>query len=363
MKLFWKWTAAALAAGICACNFAFPSVSAKTEDSSSNVYLCDEGDFLSDSEFQTAMEELQNAADESGMNVALWIGNTEIGDGSDEDTVAFCDDTYEELYGIDTDGVFLYLDMSGAYSLYDYLSTSGKGQFYYSNGEDYDRVSTMIQDVEEYLERGNEDLPSAIHSFCHNLEYYADRGAPSDKYYTYNKSTGKYLILQDDQVQQVDKLPSEYTSEYTAVFSWGTIIVLAVAVGLIAFLIALLSIRKRYQFKTAGSLQRYLVTNDVQYLERSDQFMRTYTAAAVEAAAAATAVLPAAATAEEVDTDERTDIPSHYCGRRNGLLHHGRGILPFRRRPAPHPGRISPPCLCGNDAFRSVSVRLYLHRR
>lgn len=131
-----------------------------------------------DSEFQTAMEELQNAADESGMNVALWIGNTEIGDGSDEDTVAFCDDTYEELYGIDTDGVFLYLDMSGAYSLYDYLSTSGKGQFYYSNGEDYDRVSTMIQDVEEYLERGNEDLPSAIHSFCHDLEYYADRGAP-----------------------------------------------------------------------------------------------------------------------------------------------------------------------------------------
>ena len=46
---------------------------------------------------------------------------------------------------------------------------------------------------------------------------------------------------------------------------------------LIAFLIALLSIRKRYQFKTAGSLQRCLVTNDVQYLERSDQFMRTYT--------------------------------------------------------------------------------------
>ena len=273
MKLFWKWTAAALAAGICACNFAFPSVSAKTEDSSSNVYLCDEGDFLLDSEFQTAMEELQNAADESGMNVALWIGNTEIGDGSDEDTVAFCDDTYEELYGIDTDGVFLYLDMSGAYSLYDYLSTSGKGQFYYSNGEDYDRVSTMIQDVEEYLERGNEDLPSAIHSFCHDLEYYADRGAPSEKYYTYNKSTGKSLILQAAQVKRVDNLPSEYT----AVFSWGTIIVLAVAVGLIAFLIALLSIRKRYQFKTAGSLQRCLVTNDVQYLERSDQFMRTYT--------------------------------------------------------------------------------------
>ena len=91
MKKIWKWTAAAMAVGICVCNFAVPSVLAKTEDSSSNAYLCDEGDFLSDSEFQKAMDELQATADETGMNVAVWIGSTQIGDGSDEDTVAFCD--------------------------------------------------------------------------------------------------------------------------------------------------------------------------------------------------------------------------------------------------------------------------------
>ena len=79
MKTIWKQTAAALAAGICICNLTLPAVSAKTEDSSNNVYLCDEGDFLSDAEFQEAMDELQEAADESGMNVALWIGNTAIG--------------------------------------------------------------------------------------------------------------------------------------------------------------------------------------------------------------------------------------------------------------------------------------------
>ena len=45
--------------------------------------------------------------------------------------------TYEELYGMNTDGVFLYLDMSGEASLFDYLSTSGKGQFYYTDNEDY----------------------------------------------------------------------------------------------------------------------------------------------------------------------------------------------------------------------------------
>ena len=165
MKTIWKQTAAALAAGICICNLTLPAVSAKTEDSSNNVYLCDEGDFLSDAEFQEAMDELQEAADESGMNVALWIGNTAIGDNSDADTIAFCDETYEELYGMNTDGVFLYLDMSRetSLSLFDYLSTSGKGQFYYTDNEDYNRVGTMIQDVEEYLPRGEEDLPSAIH--------------------------------------------------------------------------------------------------------------------------------------------------------------------------------------------------------
>lgn len=273
MKTLWKWTAAVLAAGICTCNFAFPAVSAKTEDSSSNVYLCDEGDFLSDAEFQAAMDELQEAADKSGMYVALWIGDSVIGNDSDADTIAFCDDTYEDLFGINTDGVFLYLDMSGAPSLFDYLSTSGKGQFYYTDSEDYNRVGTIIQEVEEHLPRGEEDLPAAIHSFCYNLEYYADQGVPTDKYYTYNKDTGKYLIMQDDQVQEVSELPKEYT----ATLSWGTIIVIAIVIGLITGISSLLSIRKRYQFKTAGSMQNYLITNDVQYLQRTDRYLRTYT--------------------------------------------------------------------------------------
>ena len=359
MKTIWKQTAAALAAGICICNLTLPAVSAKTEDSSNNVYLCDEGDFLSDAEFQEAMDELQEAADESGMNVALWIGSTAIGDNSDADTIAFCDETYEELYGMNTDGVFLYLDMSGETSLFDYLSTSGKGQFYYTDNEDYNRVGIMIQDVEEYLPRGEEDLPSAIHIFCSDLKYYADQGVPTDKYYTYNKDTGKYLIMQDGQVQEVSKLPEEYT----AILSWGTIVILAVLIGVIAFGISVLSIRNRYKFKAAGSLQNYLVANDVQYLQRSDQYLRTFppraAAAVAEAAAAATAVLPAAATAAEADTDERTDIPSDHSGRRNGLLRHGRGILSLRCGAAPHSRRVSPADVCGDDAFRPVSVRLY----
>ena len=134
-------------------------------------------------------------------------------------------------------------------------------------------MGIMIQDVEEYLPRGEEDLPSAIHIFCSDLKYYADKGVPTDKYYTYNKDTGKYLIMQDGQVQEVSKLPEEYP----AIPSWGTIVILAVLIGVIAFGISVLSIRNRYKFKAAGSLQNYLVANDVQYLQRSDQYLRTYT--------------------------------------------------------------------------------------
>lgn len=273
MKKIWKWTAAAMAVGICACNFAVPSVLAKTEDSSSNAYLCDEGDFLSDSEFQKAMDELQATADETGMNVAVWIGSTQVGDCSDEDTVAFCDDHYDELYGINTDGVFLYLDMSDEDSLYDYLSTSGKGQFYYTNSEDYNRVGTIISEVEEELPRGEEDLPSAVHVFCHDLEYYYQSGVPSDTYYVYNADTGKYQYLENDTLKEAKKLPEEYT----AVCSWGTIVIFSVLIGLIAGGISLLSIRNRYKFKTAGSMQNYLVASEVQYRKRTDQFLRTYT--------------------------------------------------------------------------------------
>ena len=53
--------------------------------------------------------------------------------------------------------------------------------------------------------------------------------------------------------------------------------ILAVLIGVIAFGISVLSIRNRYKFKAAGSLQNYLVANDVQYLQRSDQYLRTYT--------------------------------------------------------------------------------------
>lgn len=268
MKLFWKITGIMLSLGILSAAAVLPA-SAKTEDQTDTVYLCDEGDWLTESQFSDVMEDLKDAADETGMNIGVWLGSTPMGESQ---TIAFCDDTYDMLYGINTDGVFLYLDLSGESDLFDYISTSGKGQFYYTNSSKYDRISDIFSDMNPYLTRGNEDVPQAVYEFCFNLKSYAEQGAPSDTYYTYDSGTGTYLIMEDGVVKEVSELPEEYT----AVASWGMIILVSVLIGLTAGIISFVIIRRRYRFKNPGSMQHYLEKGNVRYSVRTDRFLRKY---------------------------------------------------------------------------------------
>ena len=267
MKKLWNCAAVLLSLGICGAAAIAP-VSAYTEDLTDTVYLYDEGEKLTDSEFQQVYSSLKEAAAETGMNLGVCIGSTPMGQS---ETIALCDDTYDALYGINTDGVFLYLDLSGEENLFDYISTSGKGQFYYTNSENDDRVSAIFDEMNPYLSRGNEDVPSAVDAFCDELEYYAEMGAP-DYYYTYNSDNGKYLIMENNVIKEVDELPEEYT----AVFSWGTIVLIALVMGLAAGGISLLVIWRRYQFKTAGDMRNYREQNKIRFTQRSDQFLRQY---------------------------------------------------------------------------------------
>lgn len=268
MKQLWKITGAVLSLGIL-CTMAAVPVSAMAVDQTDTVYLCDEGDWLTDSEFDDIMEDLKETAEETGMYIGVWIGSEPMGESQ---TIAFCDDTYDELFGINTDGVFLYLDMSGEADLFDYISTSGKGQFYYTNSSEYDRISEIFSDMNPYLERGNEDVPMAVYEFCFHLRFYAEQGVPSDTYYTYNSDTGTYLIMEDGVVQEVSELPEEYT----AIASWSTILLVSVLLGLAAGGISLLVIRRSYRFKSPGSMQHYLEKGNIHYSNRTDRFLRQY---------------------------------------------------------------------------------------
>ena len=73
--------AALLTIGLCAGAMALPTAATTSVAQEDNVYLCDEGYLLTDSEFSAVLSELQDTADQTGMNIGVWIGTTEIGDG------------------------------------------------------------------------------------------------------------------------------------------------------------------------------------------------------------------------------------------------------------------------------------------
>ena len=242
------------------------SVFAESFNSTDMVYFCDEGNKLSATEFETVFLMLEETAEETQMHIGVWIGSTAMGEYATE---SFCDETYDDTFGINTDGIFLYLDCSEETDLYDYISTSGSGQFYYTNSEEYDRISAMWDDMDAYLSRGNEDIPGAITAFCDDIIYYAAIGAPSNTYYTYNDDTNEYLYLQDGEMIAADSLPVSYRLRNIS----GTMLLILIGISLAVSAIVLLMIRKKYRFKEAENISFYLQDNKVQFTLRTDRFI------------------------------------------------------------------------------------------
>ena len=69
------------------------------------------------------------------MNICVFIAGPEHL-MSDQYEVQFCKDSYSERFGEDTDGVFLYIDMTGKKPAYDYMATAGKAILFYQDNVD-----------------------------------------------------------------------------------------------------------------------------------------------------------------------------------------------------------------------------------
>lgn len=241
------------------------------EKKADNIWLCDEANSLTEDEFDYLVTCLQDTSDYTGMNIGVWVGGEPLGYG-EESTIRFCDDNYDQQFGINTDGVFLYIDMSGESDLFDYLSTSGMGQFYYTNSDDNNRVHEMIVGIESHLPRGNEDVSQAIIRLCTDMELYYDVGVP-EGYYTYNAGNGEYLYSENGKIKSVydyDDLPAECRDAA----SWGSIVLTAIVAGLLGFGISLLVIWRSYRFKSPGDIRNYLESGRVRMTFQEDRFLR-----------------------------------------------------------------------------------------
>lgn len=233
-----------------------------------NAVLYDEGGWLDSEEYNTCLSYLQNAADTTGMNVAMVLGSQSRSEYTIE---SLADASYDELFGPGTDGLLYYMDLSGADSPYDYISTCGMGQMYYTNDSTYDRINAIFDVVFPYLTpAGSEDVPGAVEAFADEVIYYYEQGIP-DRYYVYDDVYDEYYYVEDGQLQ------TSATKPYISVEGLLALTAGGLLVGLIAALITFFGVKMHYRFKSALTPTAYVNRKNLVFHHQYDRFVREYT--------------------------------------------------------------------------------------
>ncbi|MBR1555812.1 MAG: hypothetical protein IJ644_10560 [Oscillospiraceae bacterium] len=258
--------------------------------SAAEIQLYDEGNRLKTDEFVEVAERLNEAAENINMNVVAILGSEVRSDTTIE---SMADSVYDQLYGNKTDGICIYIDLSSAAHPYDYISTSGLGQFYYTNSSESNRVDSMLYAVEKYLYPiGSEDAVGALKEFANQLENYYEIGIP-DKYWVYDDVYHEYYHVENGQIITTSGKP--YID--TANLVMGGIV--GLVIGLCAAAITSASVKSKYKFMYQISPTTYLNKKTVHYTEQSDRFIRERTS--------------------------RTHVSSSSGGRSGGGSHHSGG--------------------------------------
>lgn len=236
--------------------------------------IYDEANYLKTDEYEICLEVLQDAAERTGMNVGLVLG----AQLRSEFTIrSLADSAYDSMFGKGTDGLLYYMDLSGAYEPYDYISTSGLGQFYYTNSEKVDRINAIFDDVFPYLTpAGSEDVPAAVEMLAEDIVYYYEEGVPN-RYYVYDDVYEQYMYLEDGKIVMSPTLPLSHVDLSEII---GKLVMLAffgIGAGLIVAVIVFFCVKHHYKFKSSLSPTAYINRKNLVIHRQHDNFIRTYT--------------------------------------------------------------------------------------
>lgn len=213
---------------------------------------------------QELNESIVRYSEELQMNILVWIGGSYR---SDHDTEIFADDTYDEIYGEDTDGVFYYLDLSGKRPAYDYISTSGKAVLMYES-----KINSMFSYLDNYLPASGqtiypEDIYSAVMAFLSLLKSHYNNNASSSLTYYHDTSSGKYFYYKgNDLIITKSKPPA----------LWFRSVFIGILIGAIVGLLVYFLTALRYRFKSSANPTVYMKNEASRFHERSDTLLRSY---------------------------------------------------------------------------------------
>ncbi len=269
MKTIWKRLACVSAVLLTAMTLLLP-VSAQRQfpDIKENCRVYDVADYLTDDEEEELTERIRETADHIDMYFAIVIVGRETHFNSDTSVMNYADNYYDKLFNpeqdVDTDGLLLVINNS---TKYDYVTTSGMGQFYYTNADNNNRVEEMLEDITSNLNGGR--YLQAAKYFCTLTERNYDKGVPK-RYYIedFGNHYGQYAYLnKNNEIVYADRPP----------YNWLGSGLVFLLIGLVAAVITGLCIKHAYRFKKAVNPTNYICKNNTILHESTDTFLRQYT--------------------------------------------------------------------------------------
>lgn len=191
-------------------------------------YLCelyDYADELYEDEIENIERRLEKTSEKTGLNLCVVVNNSiEGGEYAYQD---YADVFYEENFGINTDGICLFVRFDPNYV---HFSTSGKAQDYYNR-----RTDKILDGMVSDLRR--RDIESAVDNMCDDLEHY------------YKVDNLKWLF-----------------------FSLAGLVI-GIGIGITVLFI----VRGRYRKYAASGTVKYIDRSRINFTESSDVFLRQYT--------------------------------------------------------------------------------------
>lgn len=207
------------------------------------VFVSDKKEYLSDSEFENAVNIAKSLSSKSGYNVGVIITD----DINGKTPVAFSDKAYSDVFGKNTDGIMILINND---TMEDHISTSGNAILMYTDK----RLDKVFDNAYPYLK--NEDFSGGVNIMLGTLEDFYDDGIPSEN-----------MGYTEEDIYKATEVGLNIFQNLLSM------IVVFFVVSLITFLI----IKSTYKFKKAESARTYVNQSNTFFREKSDTYIREYT--------------------------------------------------------------------------------------
>ncbi len=234
---------------------------------SSKSKIIDNYGFFNDDMLKSMNMLVEQSSEELEMNICIFIADDSYR-MTDYETECFADDTYDKMYGEDSDGVFYFMDFTGEQPAYDYISTSGKAVLFYESCKEdiFDAIAPNLPpsglgDYSGY----SDDITNAVKQFLTQLDYYYNN--TNLKYY-HDTSSDKYFYYKNNELVISDKPPFVKRLK---------ILIFALPAGLVTALIYFFATKGKYKFKASANPVVYVSHDETKFNQRDDRFIRTYT--------------------------------------------------------------------------------------